>query len=81
MTIDVGRLKWRSRRGMRELDAVLRAFLDHSFESLSDADKARYDALLNLPDPELYDYLVRRYEPEDPELARLISLIRGDAAL
>ena len=80
MTVDIGRLKWRSRRGMRELDAVLRAFLDRAFENLSDADKARYDALLNLSDPDLYDYLLRRHEPEDPELARLISLIRGDAA-
>jgi antitoxin CptB len=77
MTIDIGRLRWRSRRGMRELDAVLLPFLDGSFEKLSDADKARYDALLNLPDPELYDYLVRRHAPDDAELARLIALIRG----
>ena len=63
---------------MRELDAVLLAFLDRSFEKLSDADKSRYDALLNLPDPELYDYLVRRHAPDDPELARLIAIIRGD---
>ena len=78
MSTELGRLRWRSRRGMRELDAVLLAFLDRSFEKLNDADKARYDALLNLPDPELYDYLVRRHEPQDPELARLVAIIRGD---
>jgi len=80
MSIDVGRLRWRSRRGMRELDAVLLTFLDRSFEKLSDGDKAAYAALLDLPDPELYDYLVRRHVPEDPELARLVAIIRGDAA-
>jgi antitoxin CptB len=63
---------------MRELDAVLLAFLDHSFEKLSEADKARYDALLDLPDPVLYDYLVRRHVPEDDALARLIAVIRGE---
>ena len=78
MSADVGRLRWRSRRGMRELDAVLLAFLDRSFESLNEADKARYDALLDLPDPLLYDYLVRRHAPEDEQLARLIAVIRGD---
>ena len=67
MTPDIGRLRWRSRRGMRELDAVLLPFLEGAFEKLSDADKARYDALLNLPDPELYDYLVRRHAPDDAE--------------
>jgi len=78
MSIDVGRIRWRSRRGMRELDAVLLGFLDRSFEKLSDEDKAAYAALLDLPDPELYDYLVRRHEPEDPALARLVAIIRGE---
>ena len=47
-------------------------------ENLNDADKALYDSLLDLPDPVLYDYLVRRHEPDDPELARLVSIIRGE---
>jgi antitoxin CptB len=74
--IDKARLRWRARRGMRELDAALLPFLEHTFDSLSDADKQRFDALLNLPDPELYDYLVRRHEPEDSDLVRLVDLIR-----
>jgi len=63
---------------MRELDAILLSFLERSFENLNDADKALYDSLLDLPDPVLYDYLVRRHEPDDPELARLVSIIRGE---
>jgi len=78
MSIDVGRLRWRSRRGMRELDVILLTFLERSFENLNDADKALYDSLLDLPDPELYDYLVRRHDPADPELARLVAIIRGE---
>ncbi len=78
MSLDLGRLRWRSRRGMRELDAILLSFLERSFENLNDADKALYDSLLDLPDPVLYDYLVRRHEPDDPELARLVSIIRGE---
>lgn len=62
---------------MRELDAVLSPFVERHFDTLSAADKARFEALLNLSDPELYDYLLRRYEPEDPELAGLLERIRA----
>lgn len=62
---------------MRELDAVLLPFVERHFEALSAADKARFEALLNLSDPELYDYLLRRNEPEDAELANLLERIRA----
>ncbi|MBN1238450.1 MAG: succinate dehydrogenase assembly factor 2 [Gammaproteobacteria bacterium] len=61
---------------MRELDAVLQAFLEEAYDDLSDDDKSRLLVILDLPDPELYGYLVRRHEPEDPDIARLISRIR-----
>jgi len=62
---------------MRELDAVLLPFVERHLDGLSEEDKARFDALLNLSDPELYDYLLRRNEPEDRGLAELINRIRG----
>ena len=55
------RLRWRCRRGMRELDA---------------ADKSRFAAILDLPDPELYGYLAGRSEPPDESIAALIERIR-----
>lgn len=61
---------------MRELDAVLEAFLRDSFVALTDSDKLRFEALLELPDPELYGYVARRAEPGDPNDARLIERIR-----
>jgi succinate dehydrogenase flavin-adding protein (antitoxin of CptAB toxin-antitoxin module) len=33
---EFARLRWRSRRGIRELDAVLQAFLQQSYVALSD---------------------------------------------
>jgi antitoxin CptB len=71
------KLKWRCRRGMRELDAVLQAFLRDRFAGLSEADKSRFEAILELPDPELYGYLARRVEPADSHDARLFELIRS----
>lgn len=76
---ELAKLRWRCRRGMRELDAVLRAFLDQSFGSLSGDDKLLFAAVLDLPDPELYAYLAGRSESDDPKLAALIERIRRSA--
>lgn len=60
---------------MRELDAVLETFLTGAYPALSDADKSRFEAILDLPDPVLYAYLAGRTEAEDPDVARLIKFI------
>jgi len=62
---------------MRELDSILQAFLQHSFSTLDDEDKSRFERILDLPDPELHGYLLGRVEPSDRHYARLIGLIRN----
>ena len=57
-----GRLRWRCRRGMRELDAALIAYLDNHYTDADDVEKQVFHELLALPDPELMRYVVR-----DPE--------------
>lgn len=74
----LARLRWRCRRGMRELDAVLQAFVEHAFAELSSVDRERMEMILDLPDPELHAYLVGRLEPEDPEYGALFRRIREE---
>jgi antitoxin CptB len=62
---------------MRELDAVLASFLDAEGAALSDADIACFEAILELPDPTLAAYLLRRHAPEDAAIAALIERIRA----
>lgn len=62
---------------MRELDAVLSSFLQSTGLELGEADLARFEAILELPDPELLAYLAGRSVPTDPDAARLIELIRS----
>jgi antitoxin CptB len=73
--VSVARLRWRCRRGMRELDAVLQQFLLTSYAELDAADMARFEAILDLPDPDLYAYLAGRSEPTDLDIGRLIKRI------
>jgi antitoxin CptB len=74
--VDRARLRWRCRRGMRELDAVLAGFVDSEFTALDPADRERLTAILDLPDPELHSYLVGGLTPEDPAFASLFRRIR-----
>ncbi|TDJ46934.1 MAG: succinate dehydrogenase assembly factor 2 family protein [Gammaproteobacteria bacterium] len=78
MLAEVAKLRWRCRRGMRELDAILTNFLQTSYESLSVDDKVRFEALLELPDPELHAYLLGRYDATDANVEALLSRIRTE---
>ena len=63
---------------MRELDAVLTAFVDAEGGYLGDADIACFEAILELPDPTLHAYLLGRSAPEDAAAATLLERIRAN---
>jgi antitoxin CptB len=70
-----GRLKWQCRRGMRELDDLLLRYVDARLGSAPQREKAAFEALLQLPDPELVGYLLNRRQPEDEAIAEVVSHI------
>lgn len=77
MSADTGRLRWRCRRGMRELDTVLMAYLSREYELLCERDKSIFAGILELPDPEIYAYLAGRSRPPSRDIARIIAGIRN----
>ena len=53
------RLRFRSwHRGMRDADLLLGGFADAYLESLSERQLDRYEALLEISDADLYDWIV-----------------------
>ena len=48
-----GQLRWRCRRGMRELDAALLCYLEHHYGTGSEDERLAFQELLDMPDPEL----------------------------
>jgi antitoxin CptB len=66
---------WRCRRGMKELDLLLIGWLETQFEHSSEAQRGQFEALLELPDPQLARYLLRGERPERSDLAALIESI------
>jgi antitoxin CptB len=69
----LAQLRWRCRRGMRELDVVLERYLQQRYATAPLAEQRAFEALLELPDPQLFAYLVRRESPADPEWMNVIS--------
>ncbi len=67
-------LKWQCRRGMRELDELLLTYLEQRFEQAPETDKQAFQALLQLPDPDLVGYLLNNQTPA-PELQRVVEHI------
>jgi antitoxin CptB len=51
------RLSWRCRRGMLELDIVLKHFITMQFNTLNLAELQAFDALLALPDNDFWALL------------------------
>lgn len=71
--VTLRRLRWRCRRGMRELDVVLQRYLEARYSLAPAAEQAAFEALLELQDPQLFAYLVGRESPSDPELVHVIA--------
>ena len=69
------RLRWQCRRGMRELDELLIRYLESSYPSTDDEEKAAFQAVLALPDPELNSYLLQRQVPSVKSIAGVIERI------
>ena len=74
--IELSRMRWRCRRGMLENDLILTRFLDAHGGTISAADVAALDRLLDLADGELWDLIAGRAEPSDVELLPMVAALR-----
>ena len=66
------KIKWQCRRGMRELDELLLGYLERRFDAVGNTEKAAFQSLLALPDPDLVGYLLQQQSPP-PELTVVIQ--------
>lgn len=76
---EVARLYWQCRRGMRELDLLLKSYLDHpqGYPQLDAAGREALNILLDYPDQLLLEVLLGRQIPADREVADVVTRIRA----
>lgn len=75
---DLGRLRWRCRRGMKELDLLLGRWLERSYAQASSRERQLFAEFLELPDPVIAGYLLAHAAPEDLPLRALVAGISAD---
>jgi antitoxin CptB len=73
----LGQLRWRCRRGTKELDVLLERFALQVLPQASAAECRLFAELLELPDPLLAGYLLGGQTPAEPHLAQAIAKIHA----
>ncbi len=71
------RLRWRSRRGMRELDQLFGRYLDRVWAEACAEERATFERLLACEDDRLWRWFLGYEAPEDSELHVLVERIRA----
>ena len=79
--VERNRLFWSSRRGMLELDLILLPFLDNIYPTLAQADKESYWQLLECEDQDMFAWFMRREDPQNSQLQRVVDLVRTNTGL
>ncbi|MBU3671311.1 MAG: succinate dehydrogenase assembly factor 2 [Sinobacteraceae bacterium] len=73
---ELGRLRWRCRRGMKELDVLLERWLERDAAVAKPDEIGCFEALLDLQDPQLARYLLAGDPHPESATAALIERIR-----
>ncbi len=71
-----GKVKWQSRRGMRELDLMLLPFVDIDLQNCDEAFLKDYENLLEASDLELVRWFNGTAEADTPSRRRVIEYIK-----
>ncbi len=66
---------WHCRRGMKELDVLLGRYARERYAAAPPARQAAFEALLELPDPQIADYLLGYGSPPQADLADIVRAV------
>ena len=75
MSAELKRLRWRCRRGMRELDVLMLRYLDRGWPQASEDERKVFLRLLDCEDDKLWQWFMGREKPADKEIDALVERI------
>jgi antitoxin CptB len=75
--IELRRLRWKCRRGMRELDQLLARYLERKWRQSPEAERAVFLQLLETEDDRLWHWFMDHERSDDAEIQTLVERIRS----
>jgi antitoxin CptB len=78
--LELGKLRWRCRRGMKELDVLLTRYVEERYGNAPADHQQAFRELLDAPDPLIYGYCLGRERPPTVLLRSLIERITLSAS-
>lgn len=73
----MARLRWQCRRGMLELDTILRRYLDERYAYAKEWERSQFHELLTVEDPVLNQWLIHGDIPSDEPLKAIVQRVRA----
>jgi antitoxin CptB len=74
----LNKLRWRCRRGTKELDLLLLKYLDNDYQLADATEQQAFMQLLALEDDKLLKYCLGKAAADDAELARVVRKLTTD---
>lgn len=75
--VELRRIRWRCRRGMRELDQLLTRWLEQRWATSTDEQRGVFLQVLDCEDDRLWRWFLSKERPTDAALEALIDEIRS----
>jgi antitoxin CptB len=72
---ELRRLRWRCRRGMRELDQLMLRYLERRWSQAPVTERAMFERLLEVEDDRLWRWFMGREAADDADLAAFVERI------
>ena len=76
-SLDLSKLKWRCRRGTKELDTLTTRYLERFYQQADPSEQRAFSGLLTMQDPELHAILTRDVTPQDPLVIAIVDKIHS----
>jgi antitoxin CptB len=73
---ELKRIRWRCRRGMRELDQLLERWVDREWTKASETERGVFLRLLDCEDDRLWHWFMSHEAASDAELDALVRRMR-----
>jgi antitoxin CptB len=76
--IPLNKLRWRCRRGTKELDLLLLNYLDKHYLTATVAEQQSFLQLLTQEDDKLLRYFLGDIQPDDETLTKVVRTLTAD---